>query len=496
MEITNSPNHHNLHFILIPWLAPGHMIPMIDISRVLASHGAAVTLFTTPVNAARIKPTIDRLSADNIPIKFVPLRFPAVEAGLPAGCENMDSIPNRALLSNFLNAAKLLRGPMAQYLRDIAPRPSCIISGTVHSWAPELAREFGVPCFFFQGFCSFSLLCCHNLYTSKVHDAASSPTEPFVIPDLPFEFKIARKQLPAQFQLSQFSYLVEEQRKAELAADGVVVNSFEELEPGCAELLRIASGKLVWSVGPVSLCNTSKSDLEERGDKASVDTNECITWLDSKKPRSVIYVSFGSTTDVFQPKQLTELGLGLLACKWSFIWVVKDGELFSPDFEGWLHENFEARADGKCLLIRGWGPQVMILSHRAVGGFLTHCGWNSTLESVAAGVPMVTWPLFAEQFMNQKLILDILRIGVRVGDVDTAVEWLGLANDSVAVWREDVTKALESLMDGGEEGEERRKRAEELRKKAKTAIEKGGSSYLKMKHLMQFVDNYKAGTNA
>ncbi|XP_072973551.1 UDP-glycosyltransferase 73D1-like [Typha angustifolia] len=327
----------------------------------LASHGAAVTLFTTPVNAARTKQTIDRLSADDIQITFVPLRFPAVETGLPDGCENMDMVPNRALLSNFLHAAKLLRRPMAQYLRDIALRPSCIISGLTHSWAPELAREFAVPCFFFQGYCSFSLLCCHNLYTSQAHEAASSPAEPFAIPDLPFEFKIARKQLPVHFQSSQFAYMVEEKRKAELAADGVVVNSFEELEPGCAELLRIASGKLVWSIGPVSLCNTSKSDLEERGNKASVDTNECITWLDSKKPRSVIYVSFGSTTNVFQPKQLTELGLGLLACKWSFIWVVKDGELFSLDFEAWLRENFDARADGKCLLIRGWAPQVMIL---------------------------------------------------------------------------------------------------------------------------------------
>ncbi|XP_072972662.1 anthocyanidin 3-O-glucosyltransferase 4-like [Typha angustifolia] len=109
---------------------------------------------------------------------------------------------------------------------------------------------------------------------------------------------------------------------------------------------------------------------------------------------------------------------------------------------------------------------------------------------------MVTWPLFAEQFMNQKLILDVLRIGVRIGDVDTAMEWLGSAKDGVTVGREDVTKALESLMDGGEEGEERRRRAEELGMKAKAAIEKGGSSYLNITLLMQFVDNYKVGTNA
>ena len=70
---------------------------------------------------------------------------------------------------------------------------------------------------------------------------------------------------------------------------------------------------------------------------------------------------------------------------------------------------------GKGLIIRGWAPQVLILDHEAVGGFMTHCGWNSTIESIAAGVPMVTWPLYAEQFCNEKLVKDVLKIGVDVG---------------------------------------------------------------------------------
>jgi hypothetical protein len=163
-------------------------------------------------------------------------------------------------------------------------------------------------------------------------------------------------------------------------------------------------------------------------------------WLNSKKPGSVIYACLGSLCRLI-PAQLIELGLGLEASNQPFIWVIKTGERHL-ELEEWLvKERFEERIKGRGLLIKGWAPQVLILSHPAVGGFITHCGWNSTLESVCSGVPMITWPLFAEQFFNEKLVVEVLRIGIKVG-VEIPVRWGDEEKVGVLVKKDGVEKAI------------------------------------------------------
>lgn len=208
-------------------------------------------------------------------------------------------------------------------------------------------------------------------------------------------------------------------------------------------------------------------------------------WLDSKKPRSVIYACLGSLCRLV-PAQLIELGLGLEASNQPFIWVIKTGDQrYLEELEEWLvKERFEERIKGRGLLIKGWAPQVLILSHPAVGGFITHCGWNSTLESVCSGVPMITWPLFAEQFFNEKLVVEVLRIGIKVG-VEIPVRWGDEEKVGVLVKKDGVEKAIAMLMDGEEEGEKRREKARELGEVAKKALEKGGSSQLNMSFLIE-----------
>jgi hypothetical protein len=194
------------------------------------------------------------------------------------------------------------------------------------------------------------------------------------------------------------------------------------------------------------------------------------------------------------PEQLIQLGLALVSCPWSVLWVIKGADSLPEDVNDWLQHN--TNGDGlpasQCIAVRGWAPQVAILEHPAVGGFLTHCGWGSTLESVAAGVPMATWPFTAEQFLNEKLIVDVLRIGVSVG-VTKPVEGVltggkddGSGRAKADVGTEQVKKALDMLMDGGEDGEARRTKAEELKAKAKVALEHGGSSFVNLKKLIQY----------
>ncbi|VVA18227.1 PREDICTED: scopoletin glucosyltransferase [Prunus dulcis] len=138
--------------------------------------------------------------------------------------------------------------------------------------------------------------------------------------------------------------------------------------------------------------------------------------------------------------------------------------------------------EGKGLIIRGCAPQVLILEHQAIGGFVTHCGWNSILEGVSSVVPMITWPVSAEQFYNEKLVTEILRIGVAVG----SEKWASLVDvkKEASVERDAIEKAVAQVM-VGDEAEEMRSRARGLRELARRDIEKGGSSYSDLNALIE-----------
>ncbi|KAL0322593.1 UNVERIFIED_CONTAM: UDP-glycosyltransferase 73C4 [Sesamum angustifolium] len=207
------------------------------------------------------------------------------------------------------------------------------------------------------------------------------------------------------------------------SARAILMNSFEQLEPWYLDGCRKIYGK-VWCVGSFTLC---KKEVSERSDRsniaASIDGHYCLAWLDSTKPKSVIYACFGSLCRI-SLGQIKEIGLGLEAANFPFIWVIGKQD-YSAEVEKWLVEDRrEERVRERGLIIRGWAEQVLILSHPSVGGFLTHCGWNSTLEGVCAGVPMVTWPMSADQFYNERFIVNVLEIGVSVNNSGRVKIWL------------------------------------------------------------------------
>lgn len=146
------------------------------------------------------------------------------------------------------------------------------------------------------------------------------------------------------------------------------------------------------------------------------------------------------------------------------------------------------KESGKGYLIWGWAPQLLILENPAIGGLVSHCGWNTVVESVNVGLPTVTWPLFAEHFFNEKLVVDVLKIGVPVG----AKEWRNWNEfGSEVVKREDIGNAIMVMMEGGEEEVAMRKRVKELSVEAKKAIQVGGSSYNNMVELIQELKSIK-----
>lgn len=477
------------HLVLVPWIGGiSHIIPMTDIGCLLAGHGAPVTIITTPANAPIVQSRVDRAAA-GITVAAIP--FPAAEAGLPEGVERLDLLHSPADVPRFFAANSLFGEAVARHCRDPAALPlppSCIVAGMCHAWALPLARDLGVPCYIFHGFGAFALLCIERLYSNRDHEAAASDDEPFDVPALPgFECRITRRQLPPHFLRSTAmgGGPLREVREFDVAVDGVVVNSFEELEQGSAALLAAAECKTVLAVGPVSL----SPGLDPKADMGD-DARRCMTWLDGKELGSVVYVSFGSF-GCMPPAQLLQLGKALVACPYPVLWVIKGADALPDDVKKWLHDNTDGD-DAKCLVVRGWAPQVAILDHPAVGGFVTHCGWGSTLEAVAAGVPMATWPLFAEQFLNEQLIVNVLGVGVSVGVTKPTENILtastktdgGKTEVDAEVGMEQVVKALHRLMDRGVEGEERRRKALVLKDTARGCLEKGGSSYQNLEKLI------------
>nr|AIZ00428.1 UDP-glycosyltransferase [Panax ginseng] len=476
-----------LHIVMIPLMCPGHLIPMVDMAKLLAQRAVTVTIVATPRNAIRFGAVIGRAIESGLPIRLLEIRFPALEAGLPEGCESVDDLPSLAMSINFFAATKMLQEPVEKMLKDIKPSPSCILSDKHVFWTSDTAKKLQIPWIMFDGMSCFTQLCTENIYNSKVHESVSSESESFVVRGLPDHIEFTKAQLPGLFNQGSVPAIDEirkQVRATEVGAYGVVINSFEELEQDYVDEFKKVRGDKVWCVGPLSLNNKNMLDKAQRGhNNASIDGNKCLQWLDNWANGSVIYACLGSISSL-TCTQLMELALGLEASERPFVWVVRAGGK-QKEIEKWiLEEGFEESTKGRGLLIRGWAPQVLILSHPAIGGFVTHCGWNSTIEGICSGVPMITWPLFAEQFFNEKLVVQVLETGVSVG----AKEVMPLGEEEkfgVKVRSKNVKEAIECIMLGGQEGQERRKRARELAKEAVRAVEEGGSSHLNITLLIE-----------
>ncbi|KAJ6814192.1 scopoletin glucosyltransferase-like [Iris pallida] len=404
-------------------------------------------------------------------LRLVP--FPS-DTGLPEGCENLSSIPSQempALVTKFSRALARLRGPFEWVLRELLP-VDCVVTDMFLPWTYDVAAELGVPRLVFHGTSFFSLCVTDSLGRHSPLESLPAEAETLVIPGLPHRIEMLRSQIG---DLGELAEVFREIAVSESKSYGVVVNSFYELEPDYARHYREVVGRRAWHVGPVALCNRDAADKSGRGcDAATVGRNDCPKWLDGKSAGSVLYVCFGSMCDL-SAAQLREMALGLEASGHPFVWALRD------DGDGWVPDGFEERIEGRGLVVRGWAPQILILNHPSVGGFMTHCGWNSCLEGVSAGLPLATFPLYADQFYNERLMVDVLKIGVSTGVKYCTMnpEERGLVGAAT------IKDVADELMGSGEEARERRRRARELGEMARRAVEKGGSSYEDMGSLIQ-----------
>ncbi|XP_028108013.1 UDP-glycosyltransferase 73C5-like [Camellia sinensis] len=342
---------HQLHFVLVPLMSPGHFIPMIDMAKLLEQHGVTVTVVTNPVIVSRFHPTINRAIESGLALWLLPIRFPSVEAGRLEGCKTVDTLTSPHLLINFFYAVGMLQQPFEQLFEALEPFSCCIIADKHIGWVGDTGRKFQIPRIIFDGMSCLTLLCSHNLCISKFHDNISE-SEPFELPDLPDRIELTKAQLSILFTLGtpEWKAFQERVRAAEVESYGVVINSFEELEPRYAEQFRKVKGDKVWCIGPVSLY-----------------------------PGSVVYACLGSISGL-SLRELIGIGLGLEASQHPFVWVIRDGSE-AEKIEKWVKEDgFEERTKGRGLVIQGWAPQVLeigvSIGVQVVGHLITeeNCG--------------------------------------------------------------------------------------------------------------------------
>ncbi|KAF8663113.1 hypothetical protein HU200_055711 [Digitaria exilis] len=484
-----------LHFLLVPLVAQGHIIPAVDLARLLAGRGARVTVVTTPVNAARNRATVESARRAGLDVELAEIAFPGPAHGLPEGMENVDMVVEKEHFMAFFNSIWAMATPLEEYVRSLPRRPDCLVADSCNPWTAGVCDRHGIPRLVLHCPSAYYLLATHNLSTHGVYDLVADEMETFEVPDFPVRAVGNKATFRGFFQWPGAENLLRDVTEAEATADGLVLNTFRDIEGVFVDAYAAALHRRTWAVGPTCATVTGLADTDAmagRGNRADVDAGQIVSWLDARPRASVLYISFGSIAHL-PAKQLIELAGGLEASGRPFVWAMKEAKS-NADVKAWLagEDGFEERVADRGLLVRGWAPQVTILSHPAVGGFVTHCGWNATLEAIGHGVPVLTWPSFADQFSSERLLVDVLGVGVRSG---VKVPAMNLPEEAqgVQVTSAEVEKAVAELMDEGPQGGARRAKAKEIAAKAKAAVEEGGSSYADLTDMIRHVAELSRG---
>ncbi|XP_010542772.1 PREDICTED: UDP-glycosyltransferase 74D1 [Tarenaya hassleriana] len=434
------------HVLVLPFPIQGHINPLLQFSKRLISKNVAVTLLTTSsTHTTILRRASSSLSGRaSLPLAFVPLDD-GFEEGAPTGA-------TAEYLAMFKNKVSL---SLSDLISSMDPKPAAVVYDSCLPWALDVARRFGVAgaSFFTQSSVVNALY--HHFIEGRFRefqDEVVLPAMPVLKGgDLPV-FLYDRSICPPLHDLicSQFCNVDE--------AQFFLVNSFEELEVEILEWM-----ENVWPVKNIGPTVPSMYLDKRLGDEKDYGlslfnpkVDECLTWLDTKPPDSVVYVSFGSLA-VLKDDQMNELASGLKQTGHFFLWVVRETESSK------LSSSYLEEISEKGLIVT-WSPQLQVLAHKSVGCFVTHCGWNSTLEALSLGVPMVGMPQYSDQPTNAKFIEDVWKVGVRAK-----------ADKEGFVTKDEVVRCVGELMEG-EKSRDVRRNAEKWRESAKEAVSEGGSS--------------------
>ncbi|XP_073156860.1 UDP-glycosyltransferase 86A1-like isoform X2 [Henckelia pumila] len=458
-----------LHALMFPLPYQGHINPFVDLAIKLASKGFTITFVHTQY-------IYHTLTND----KQTDLFSQARKSGLDITCCTIyDGFPvdfDRRLqfVEYFISLLNDFPGRVDEFMGNMigsgssSPPVSVLIADSFFAWSPWIANKYGLVnvSFFTQPALAFAIGCHWELLTQNGHFPVKD-TEEEEITYVPGVDAISSKNLMSYFKEEEIGTPIHNFVFAAFhemnRADFVLHHTVQELES--KTLTTLSKNQPTYAIGPV-YSFTNRPDISLRSE------SDCAKWLDSKPPGSVLYVSFGSVVQTTK-QVIQEIAYGLLLSGVNFLWVAREDILDSGDSDI-FPDGFQDETKDRGLIVP-WCDQIMVLSNAGVGGFVTHCGWNSTLESMWFGVPMICNPVAYDQPTNRKLVVEDLKIGINLSDGES-------------IHRQQVAEKIRGFMNASA-SQGLRDRSEKVKKILHNALDIGGSS---QRNLDKFIEDLTA----
>nr|XP_023914771.1 7-deoxyloganetin glucosyltransferase-like [Quercus suber]POF07714.1 7-deoxyloganetin glucosyltransferase [Quercus suber] len=467
------------HAVCVPYPAQGHINPMLKLAKILHYKGFHITFVNTEYNHKRLLKSRGPDSLNSLPS----FQFETITDGLPES--DMDAtqhIPSlcastqKHCLAPFRNLLLKLNDTTSSHV----PPVTCIVSDGVMSFTLDAAAELGIPDVLFwttsacgfMGYAQYRHLIEKGLTPLKDESYLTNGHLDTIIDWIPGMKGIRLRDLPSFVTTTDrdgimLNFAMVEAERAQRAS-AVILNTFDALEHEVLEGLSTMYPSIC-SIGPLQLLVNQIPDNSYKliGSNLWKEEAVCIEWLDKREPNSVVYVNFGSIA-VMTRNQLIEFAWGLANSKQAFLWIIRPdlvrGDLAVLPFE-FLEETKERG------LLANWCSQEEVLSHPSIGGFLTHSGWNSTLESMCGGVPMISRPFYGEQQTNCRY---------------TCIEW-GIGMEILSDAKRGEIESLVRELMVGEKGQKLKKKAIEWKKLTEEATGTTGSSFVNLDKIINQV---------
>ncbi|XP_054800762.1 7-deoxyloganetin glucosyltransferase-like [Prosopis cineraria] len=469
------------HAVLTPFPVQGHINSVLKLAKLLHLHGFFITFVNTEFNHKRLL----RSRGYEILHGLSNFQFETIPDGLPPPADDnstqdiaclCDAIENKFLIP-FKNLLARLHDSSSN---GFIPPVTCLVSDVCMVFTVEAAEAFQLPIILHWPASTYSFLAVVHYQNVVERGLIPLKDESYLtngyleqeIDWIPGMRNIKLKDLPSFVRTTDpndliLNFLIAMAKKAHKAS-AICFNTFDELEGEAMEALSSIYQTPLYTIGPLpSFLNQipGSNQLASLNFSLWKEESQCLDWLEPKEPGSVVYVNFGSITTM-SPEQLYEFAWGLANSRKPFLWIIRPdlvnggSVILSPEFLS------ETKDRG---FMASWCEQEKVLNHPSIGGFLTHCGWNSITESICAGVPLACWPFFGDQQTNCRYVCRDWGIGI---EIDNNVK------------REDVEKIVNDLMEG-EKGKKMRQKALEWKKIAEKDTKPGGSSYINLEKVIK-----------
>ncbi|KZV28477.1 hypothetical protein F511_03280 [Dorcoceras hygrometricum] len=475
--MANTRNQKQPHAIMIALHLQGHIIPCTDLALKLASNGFTVTFAHLEFIHHQIIATShgqDQTTGTDIFTEArksgLDINYATISDGFPVEFDRFSYLDQfmQSYIHDFPSRVDEFIGEiMRTHLSS--DYEYFLVADTFSFWARKIAEKYGMVCvsFWTEPAMVFSLYYHLELLKRNGHVPVNGRREE--VDYVPGIRAINTKDFMSYLQDSELTLL----HKAIFGAfddvkraDFILCNTVEELEKEAISALH--KNQPFYAVGPLFL---SRDFPQASVPRSLLPESECMEWLNAKAPGSVLYVSFGSLATI-EKDVILEIAGGFLLSGVSFIWSLRPG-IVASDEDSMLPDGFRHRIKDQGLIVP-WCKQWQVLSSPGIGGFLTHCGWNSTLESIWFGVPMICYPLFTDQITNRKIVVDDWKVGLNLCD-------------GKYVTREEVGEKIETLMNE-EKSCALRQEIKKLRNTLQNALSEDGSSE---RNFARFVDDVK-----